>query len=290
MNDAVEIARNHYEPAATAASLIAKIEEAIAMLPDGPLSPAMLAGLDQFHVRGLAATAELAALANPASSVTVLDAGSGLGGASRYLAGRYGCSVVGVDLAPSFVAASRLLAGRTGLHHRVRYEVGNLLALPFPDGTFDMVWTQHVVMNIPGRERLYREFQRVLKPRGRMVFHDVVATDLSHALQFPLPWAETREASFLLTKEETLAALARSGFVLDAWHDVTPESIAWFGQQRPGPPNGLSLSTIMGPRISVMLENLGRNLREGRLGLAMGACDAASPARPSGDAPVRPRN
>ncbi len=43
----------------------------------------------------------------------ILDAGSGLGGPSRYLADVYGCSVIGLDLTPSFVAVSQLLVERT---------------------------------------------------------------------------------------------------------------------------------------------------------------------------------
>ena len=41
------------------------------------------------------------------------------------------------------------VAQRTGLNVLVSYQAGDLLALPFPDSGFDVVWTQHVVMNIP---------------------------------------------------------------------------------------------------------------------------------------------
>jgi 2-polyprenyl-3-methyl-5-hydroxy-6-metoxy-1,4-benzoquinol methylase len=67
---------------------------------------------------------------------------------SRYLASTYGCRVVGLDLSPSFVAVAQLLAQRTGLNALVSYQAGDLLA--FPNSGFDVMWTQHVVMNIPG--------------------------------------------------------------------------------------------------------------------------------------------
>jgi len=120
---------------------------------------------------------QLAQIAGIERGATILDAGSGLGGPSRYLASTYGCRVIGVDLTPSFVAVAQLLAQRTGLNTLVSYQIGDLLALPFPDSCFDAVWTQHVVMNIPDRERVYREFRRVLKPGGKLAFYDVLATD-----------------------------------------------------------------------------------------------------------------
>lgn len=96
---------------------------------EAPLTTEKLAGLDQFHVRGLRATRELAELAGVASGQNVLDAGSGLGGPARYLAETFDCRIEGVDLSPTFVAAANLIAERCGLSDRVRFEVGDLLDL-----------------------------------------------------------------------------------------------------------------------------------------------------------------
>ena len=53
----------------------------------GPLSPEDIAPLDEFHIRGRAATRDLAAILNPSPNQRVLDVGSGIGGPSRCLAG-----------------------------------------------------------------------------------------------------------------------------------------------------------------------------------------------------------
>ena len=71
------------------------------------------------------------------AGLKVLDAGSGLGGLSRYLAGAFGCDVIGVDLAPAYVRVAELLAERAGLTGKVRYQVGSITELPFEDSQLD---------------------------------------------------------------------------------------------------------------------------------------------------------
>jgi len=277
MDDLSSTVRQHYE-AGSVEALLAKVAHAVAALEPGPVTAAQLADLDQFHVGGLAATAELAALAGVRPGLDVLDAGSGLGGPSRYLAGTHGCSVVGLDLAPSFVAAAELLAGRAGLGDRARYEVGDLTRLPFGDGSFDLVWTQHAVMNIRDREQVYREFRRVLRPAGRLAFHDVLAGEGQPGPHFPVPWAKGVGTSYLLTEPETIQVLARAGFQPGIWKNVTAEAVAAFGQQRPPPAPGQGLATVMGPRFMGMAANLARSIREGRVRLVMGVCQQRPPA------------
>src|SRR5258708_31604376 len=63
-----------------------------------PPSPGILAALDQFHVGGIGATADLAHLLAPNADARVLDVGSGLGGPSRYLPAHYDCRGAGADL------------------------------------------------------------------------------------------------------------------------------------------------------------------------------------------------
>lgn len=260
-----EAVRRHYE--ASDSDLVSRVTGVLAGMGDGPLTAAQLAGFDQFHVRGLVATTELGQLMAIEPGSEVLDAGSGLGGPSRHMAETYGCRVTGVDLTASFVAVAELLAERTGMSGRVRYEVGDLLALPFADARFDAAYTQHVVMNIRDRAGAYGEIRRVLKPGGKFGFYDVLAGE--GAPIFPVPWAETAETSALLTEAETRAVLAAAGFAPVAWNDVTAATVAWFDQQRPGASQGPNLAIAMGPRFAEMSANIARNLREGRVRVVM---------------------
>ncbi|WP_295993860.1 class I SAM-dependent methyltransferase [Rugamonas sp.] len=237
----------------------------------GPLSSADLAGLDQFHSRGLAATRDFISLLDIDAGMRVLDAGSGLGGPARYVAETHGCHVTGVDLTDSFVAVATLLAERTGMGALVDYRVGDLLALDFADASFDVVYTQHVAMNIGQRARLYSEIARVLKPGGVFGFYDVLALEGQPAPHYPVPWSESAAGSFLLTAAETEAALARAGLKTQAWNDVSAESIAWFRQlQLAAPtPQAPGLALVMGARMGQMSANFARSLVENRIQLVM---------------------
>jgi ubiquinone/menaquinone biosynthesis C-methylase UbiE len=275
MDMTTERVRRHYEAAvADAADRESELLRFLDNLEDGAATAAQLGSFDQFHVGGLAATVAFSKLLGIAPGAEVLDAGSGLGGPSRYVAETLGCRVCGIDLAPTYVAIARLLADRAGLSRVLHYQVGDLLALPFPEGRFDAAYTQHVVMNIADRDRAYGEIRRVLKPDGVFGFYDVLAADGKPAPLYPTPWAETAETSVLLDEAETRAALERSRLTPTAWNDVTQDAVAWFREQKPLSSPGPTLAAVMGPRFGQMAANLTRNLAEGRLRLVMARCAA----------------
>lgn len=97
------------------------------------LRPEGLAAVDEFHVRGRAATLELARAAGIGSTQHVLDVGSGIGGSSRGLAREFGCHVTGIDLTGEYCRVAAMLSERTGLSVLVRYQQADALELPFAD-------------------------------------------------------------------------------------------------------------------------------------------------------------
>src|SRR5262249_45261130 len=185
--------RDHYR----ATGLTERLKTALAAFgpEDQRLTPQQLAALDQFHTRGLAATAELAKLTGIAAGMSILDVGSGIGGPARFLAATYGCRVTGVDLSEPFVDAARYLTERTGQSGQVSFEAGSALALPFDHGGFDVVLLQHVAMNIADRARLYREIRPRLKGGGGFAAH-YVGLENSEP-HHPLPLARTAATSCL---------------------------------------------------------------------------------------------
>jgi sarcosine/dimethylglycine N-methyltransferase len=273
MSAALDDVLDHYR----ATGLTERLKTALdALWPaDQRLLPEQLGALDQFHTRGLAATAELAVLAGITADASVLDVGSGIGGPARYLAAAQGCRVTGVDLSEPFVQAARYLTERTGQSGRVSFQTGSALELPFPAGSFDIVLLQHVAMNIFDRLPLYREIRRVLASGGRFATFDVVS--LRGEPLYPLPWARTPAASHLLTSDATREAILAAGFRTLAWRDDTDAAKAWFAQLRSsGPPPSPNLGVVMGRDFAQLAGNLGRSLMEGRLGIVTGVFEAAS--------------
>jgi ubiquinone/menaquinone biosynthesis C-methylase UbiE len=230
-----------------------------------------LSPIDEFHTRGRAATVDLAQLLLPNAHDRVLDLGCGIGGPSRYLAKTFGCRVMGLDLTPEFCSVATMLAERTGLADGVEYRQGDALAMPFADQSFDVVWSQNVVMNIADRDRLYAEIRRVLRPGGRYAFADVVAGSGGIA-HFPLPWAKEPSASALLTAEATCAKLTAARFRIAAFEDQTADAIA---QQTARANMASSRSTLgvhilLGADSQAMLKNSVRSFQEGLIGLIQG--------------------
>jgi len=232
-----------------------------------PLSPEDTAAVDQFHVGGFEATEKLAQLLCPSRGSYVLDLGSGLGGASRYLAAKYGCRVVGIDLSEEYCGIASKLGEHMGLHDLVEYRVGDACDLPFSDESFDAVWTQHVSMNIREKPDLYRGIFRVLKAGGRFAAHDVIQGASGPTL-FPVPWARTSAISYLQTGEAMRKTIEDAGFSLMVWNDVTESALqfldAMIARSRNGelPPLGLHL--LLGPEFPEMVRNFRQNLNEGR--------------------------
>ena len=254
-------------------ALLIRLKAVVDAMPQ-PVSVRSLAALDQFHVGGLLATIAFADRLGVTRDLEVLDAGSGLGGPSRYLAETYGCYVEGVDLSPDYVTISQMLADRSGLADKVTYTVGDLSALVSEAERFDLVWTQHVVMNIADREQLYRELRRVLKRGGRLAFYDPIAADEHPDVIYPVPWAQTSETSTLLNKAETIAALRNAGLELTRWDDVSEQAMGWAAQQGPPGQPGVNAAMIVGARMAELAKNFGQNVRENRLRLVMGVCNA----------------
>lgn len=96
----------------------------------------------------------------------VIDIACGTGVVSRLLAEKVGKSgsVVGVDLNPNMIeVAKRSVPSTVELHE------GDVTALPFPDGSFDMAFCQQGLQFFPEKVAALKEVRRVLKPGGTLI-------------------------------------------------------------------------------------------------------------------------
>jgi MPBQ/MSBQ methyltransferase len=100
---------------------------------------------------------------------TLLDVGCGIGGSSRILARDYGFAVTGITLSPQQVKRAREL---TPPEVDARFQIADAMALPFPDASFDVVWSVEAGPHMPDKAQFARELVRVLKPGGILLVAD----------------------------------------------------------------------------------------------------------------------
>ena len=228
-----------------------------------------LAPVDQFHVRGKQSTLELAQRAGISANDKILDVGGGLGGPARTLAAMFGCNVTVVDLTEEYCNAGEMLTAKLGLSDRVHHQQGDALALPFADASFDIVWTQHSIMNIEAKASVYGQFQRVLRPEGRYALQEIMQGENS-PVHFPVPWARDPAISYLLPPSIMRQLIEVAGFAALDWVDETGNARAWYDQRIQTTTSGLpplGIHLLLGDDMTAMSHNQIRNLNEGRIAI-----------------------
>lgn len=231
-----------------------------------------IAAADEFHVRGVQVSRELANEAALSKNTRVLDIGCGIGGPCRMLAEEFGCSATGIDITAEYIRTAQLLSEQTGLAGLTRFMQADALQLPFPHESFDVVWTQHAQMNIADKERLYAEMQRVLVKRGRLVYYDILKKG-SEPLHYPVPWANDASISFLIRSHSLHELLSASGFIRIQTKDQTMAGIDFLQRMVSNITNGprpIGLHLLIGDSAGEKLANLLTNLKEERAELQSG--------------------
>jgi len=125
------------------------------------------------HMGGVKATEQLIELCHINKDKYVLVVGCGVGVTPCYLAQRYGCRVVGVDLSERMVDRSKERAKRKGVAERAEFRVADAQNLPFEDALFDAVICESVNAFIEDRPRALSEYVRVVKPGGYVGLNEV---------------------------------------------------------------------------------------------------------------------
>jgi tocopherol O-methyltransferase len=100
----------------------------------------------------------------------ILDVGCGIGGSSLYLADKFGATVTGITLSPVQANRAQERARAAGLGTRTDFQVANAQKMPFPDHSFDLVWSLESGEHMPNKEQFLAECYRVLKPGGKLIF------------------------------------------------------------------------------------------------------------------------
>jgi sarcosine/dimethylglycine N-methyltransferase len=206
MSTEIRSAIDFYERHPISAEIIlAKLAASRGHLND--IKPQELFPYDQDHYGGLDANDALAERAGVGKDTRVVDFCAGLGGPARYLAYRYGADVTGIELTPARVKGAEDLTRRVGLRQKVRIIEGDVLQVPLPDASFDVVVSQEALLHVPDKERTLAEAFRILKPGGRLAFTDWVSHRPLSGADKELMWQGMAVAD--LYSLQTYAALVR---------------------------------------------------------------------------------
>ena len=123
-------------------------------------------GLTVIHPGGLKATQDLAESCHLGSHTKVVDIACGKGTSAIYLAEKYDCEVVGIDISEDLVFQAIKLAEKKGLERKATFLVGDALQLPFSDNEFDAAVSQAMLVLVSDKRRAIQEALRVVRPGG----------------------------------------------------------------------------------------------------------------------------
>ena len=112
----------------------------------------------------------------PEAPTRILDIGSGTGSSALLLAEHCDASVVALDNDENSLNTLINRAGTKELGHRISTCCASMLSIPFPDHSFDLLWSEGSAY-IMGFTKALKEWQRLLRPEGHLVISDLIWTN-----------------------------------------------------------------------------------------------------------------
>ncbi len=143
----------------------------------------------------------------------VLDLGSGSGLDVLLAAQRVGETgkVIGLDMTPEMIERAGTNAERAGVGHLAEFRLGEMEYMPVDDESVDLIISNCVVNLSPDKAKVFQEAYRVLKPGGRMLISDIVASNLPEALRDDVSaWAGCLAGA--LEESEYVSVIRNAGF------------------------------------------------------------------------------
>jgi SAM-dependent methyltransferase len=161
----------------------------------------------------------------------VLEVGCGSGGPALFIARTTGARITGVDISATGIAAGNAMAREQQLDARVRFELADAsAALPFADATFDALLCIDAIDHLPDRTRVLRDWRRVVKAEGRVLFTDPkTVTGLLSNEEIAIRSATGY--SLFAPPGEDARLIAEAGLQLEREEDVT-ENMAVISKRR----------------------------------------------------------
>lgn len=238
----------------------------------------LLAPVDQLHTGGRKASIALLEKTSLPSGSSIVEIGAGLGGTARVLADKLNAHVTAVDITPSFSYACQQI------NQLMQYSSINTICADaclldqIESNSQDAVWSQHTIMNIPDKSAVLDTIQRILKPGGQLLLHEIVAGTNKEPITLPVPWASEPEHSHLPDNAGLRSLFENHGFTINSWEDISDNTLNWrkkhsereSGERKTGhtqQKSPLNPTLIFGTRFQQMGKNVQQNLANGRISI-----------------------
>jgi predicted O-methyltransferase YrrM len=224
--------RNHWINRDNYKDLMATLERGGS--PVAELDIDRLSSRDQMHAGLLDATKTFVEWIGLEPGSSVLDLGSGLGGSARFLASSCSVAVTAVELCPELNEAATRITRHLGLSDRIDHLCMDITApCDLKTSGFDLVWIQHVDMQVAKKSELYTCAAEHLAKGGRVVWHDWLAGPGGPVI-WPLFWSADGEISCLADMEEFTNLLESAGLEIARLEPIPDLTSSWFEKSRSG--------------------------------------------------------
>lgn len=183
----------------------------------------------------------------------VLEIGSGLGGGTMVLAGKYGARVLGLEIEAPLIERAKQYAKEAGFAEQIEFRHVEPGSFPVPDDSIDIFYNSGVLLHFEHKLAALSDAYRVLKPEGMLIGYDWLngSDSVSEAMR---NWLK---ASGLTAFPETLQRY--STYLRDAgFEDIgTSDASDWYKQRARE-----EYEQITGPLYEKMAELAGAEMRD----------------------------
>lgn len=195
-----------------------------------------------FHLGGFEATYELLERCRLGRDMYVLDVGCASGKTACYIAKRYGCQVVGVDILERMIDRANERAKREHVQNQMSFRIADARELPFENDLFDVVVGEFITGLLDDKWKGISGYVRVVKPGGHVGLNEAtwLKTPPPRELQkylsvvfgvkWEIPsaegWVELLERAGL---NEVEARVCKADSLSSSWEDL--KDVARFGHR-----------------------------------------------------------
>lgn len=197
---------------------------------------------------------------NNISGSSVLDIGCGAGGGDLALVRMHGVGyVTGLDVEDSALVHARSLIAAANLSDRIGLVKAAPGPLPFPPGSFDVVFSKEAIVHIADKYALMAEVFRVLKPGGRFIASDWLISSDEAPSEMMSAYIAAEGLDFgMASPARYSAAMAAAGFV----DTRTTSRNEWYRETAK-----LELARLRGPVGAAVAEIVGKEFVDQNCGI-----------------------